>query len=192
MLGHPAPGELDSDRNALALANYILGGGNFSSRLMASVRSKKGKTYGISSQLACNRNCGIFMVSTATLSAQTAEVLTMIFTVYQDFASQGVTDQELAKAKQFATGNMAFQLEGIGNITEKLLWLRLYGRDNTYIERFGELIAAIDKNRVNEAIRKYVSSKHFAVVAVGKKTDLQPQLESFGNVVTIPFRADPR
>jgi zinc protease len=132
------------------------------------------------------------MVSTATLSAQTAEVLTMIFTVYQDFASQGVTDQELAKAKQFATGNMAFQLEGIGNITEKLLWLRLYGRDNTYIERFGELIAAIDKNRVNEAIRKYVSSKHFAVVAVGKKTDLQPQLESFGNVVTIPFRADPR
>ena len=191
MLGHPAPGELDSDRNALALANYVLGGGNFSSRLMASVRSKKGKTYGIGSQLACNRDCGVFTVSTATLSAQTAEVLSMILSVYQDFASRGVTDEELTKAKQFAIGNMAFQLEGIGNIAEKLLWLRLYGRNNSYIERFGEMIAAIDKNRVDEAIRKYISSKHFAVVAVGKKNDLQPQLESFGQVKTIPFRTDP-
>jgi Predicted Zn-dependent peptidases len=192
MLGHPVPGELYADRNALALANYILGGGNFSSRLMANVRSSKGKTYGISSQTACNRNCGIFMISTATLSAQTAEVLKAILTVYQDFASNGVTDEELEKAKQFVIGNMAFQLEGIGNITEKLLWLRLYGRDNAYIERFDALIAAIDKNMVNEVIRKHVSSKHFALVAVGRKKEVLPQLESFGDVVTMHFRANPR
>jgi len=191
MLGHPAPGETDADRNALALANYILGGGNFSSRLMASIRSSKGKTYGVSSQISCNRNCGIFMVSTATLSAQTAEVLNTIFSVYRHFASQGVSDDELAKAKQFAIGNMAFQLEGIGNITEKLLWLRLHGRDNAYIERFDEVIAAIDKNMVNEAIKKHLSSRHFAVAAVGRKKDLRAQLESFGEVVAMPFRADP-
>jgi predicted Zn-dependent peptidase len=132
------------------------------------------------------------MISTATLSMQTAEVLNTIFSVYREFASHGVSDEELAKAKHFAIGNMAFQLEGIGNITEKLLWLRMYGRDNDYIERFDELIEAIDRNRVNEVIRKHVSSKHFAVVAVGRKKDLRPQLESFGDVVTVPFRADPR
>jgi zinc protease len=191
MLGHPAPGELDADRKALALANYVLGGGNFSSRLMANVRSNKGKTYGISSQISCNRNCGIFMVTTATLSVQTSEVLKTIFAVYRDFALHGVTDEELKKAKQFAIGNMAFQLEGIGNITEKLLWLRLYGRDNAYIERFGASIATIDKDIVNEAVRKHLSSNHFAVIAVGRKKDVLPQLESFGDVVTLPFRAEP-
>jgi zinc protease len=191
MLGHPAPGELVSDRNALALANYILGGGNFSSRLMEHVRSAKGKTYGISSQVLCNRKCGIFLIATTTLSVQTAEVLSEILAVYREFSANGVTEEELQKAKEFAIGNMAFQLEGIGNITEKLLWLSLYGREQSFIEHFDALIAAIGKDEVDGAIRSYLSSKHFSIVAVGRKEDIRQQLERFGEVKTLHFREAP-
>jgi zinc protease len=191
MIGHPAPGELVVDRNALALANYVLGGGNFSSRLMERVRSDKGKTYGISSQIMCNRDCGIFMVSTATLSGQTTEVLTTILDVYHEFSAHGVTDAELMKAKEFAIGNMAFQMEGIGNITDKVLWLSLYGRPLSYIERFDEMIAAMDKDAVNQAIVRYLSSKYFAVTAVGRKEEVGPQLSGFGKVTTVNFRSAP-
>ncbi len=191
MIGHPVPGELAGARNAMALANYILGGGNFSSRLMECIRSDKGKTYGISSQMLCNRQCGIFMISTATQSAQTEDVLKTIVRVYQEFSEGGVTDEELKKAREFAVGNMAFQLEGIGNIAEKLLWLRLYGRENSYIEHFDELISSIGKEEVDKAVRMHLSSKHFAMVAVGRSEEVRRQLEGFGETTSIPFRADP-
>ena len=43
----PGPKRDDPDWYAAEIANYILGGGGFSSRLMQDVRDKKGLTYGI-------------------------------------------------------------------------------------------------------------------------------------------------
>ncbi|HEX7510651.1 MAG TPA: pitrilysin family protein [Chitinivibrionales bacterium] len=191
IIGHPVPGELSPQRNACALANYILGGGNFSSRLMERVRSEKGKTYGISSQIMSNRECGIFMIATATLCAQTAEVLGAILDVYREFSTRGITEAELAKAKEFAIGNMAFQLEGIGNIVEKLLWLSLFDRPLSYIEHFDSLIASIGVDTVNEAIRSHLSSAAFTIAAVGPKTQIQSQLSAMGEVSTVHFRETP-
>jgi len=191
MIGHPVAGEMSPRRSELALANYILGGGNFSSRLMERVRSDTGKTYGISSQIMCNRECGIFMIATATLSGQTAEVLTAILDVYREYSSKGVTEAELTKAKEFAIGNMAFQLEGIGNIAEKLLWLNLYGRPLSYVEQFDSMIASIDLEAVNGAIRSSLSSETFVITAVGPKKDVEPQLSGFGSVTSVHFRALP-
>lgn len=191
MMGHPLPGELSPDRNSLALANYILGGGNFSSRLMERIRSDQGKTYSIGSQMMCNRQCGIFLISTATQSAQTAEVVKTILDVYREFSTNGATDEEIEKAKKFAMGNMAFQLEGIGNIAEKLLWLRLYGREIAYIEDFDRMISSISKEAVNQAVRTYLSSERFAIVVVAPNKDVRSQMAGFGKVTEMHFRAAP-
>ena len=63
MFGRPSPGELGENRNELALANYILGGGNFSSRLMDHIRSQEGKTYQVGSQISYSRNFGVFTIA---------------------------------------------------------------------------------------------------------------------------------
>jgi zinc protease len=188
MIGHPAPGELIPARNALALANYCLGGGNFSSRLMESIRSSQGKTYGISSQIMTNRNCGIFYISTATQSSQTAEVLHTIIDVYKKFCNNGMSGAELDKAKEFVIGNMAFQLEGIGNVTDKLLWLNLYERDISYIEHFDEIVSSITIDDVNSAIRSSLASEYFSIVAVGRKDIISRQLADFGRLVCVNYR----
>ncbi len=189
ILGHAACTELDPRRNELALANYILGGGNFSSRLMAHIRSKEGKTYGISSQLSCSRNYGIFSIATATQNSQTHEMMKAIIEVYQAFSRDGITQDELDKAKQFVSGNMAFQLEGIVNVAEKLMWLWQYGRDLSYVERFNERIAGISVESVNRAIRAFLSASGFSIVAVGKKEDLIATLSQYGTVRTVGYRS---
>ncbi len=189
ILGHPACSELDPMRNELALANYILGGGNFSSRLMAHIRSTQGKTYGISSQLSCSRDFGIFSIATSTQNSQAQAMIESILEVYRTFSEKGVTQEELDKAKQFATGNMAFQLEGIVNVAEKLLWLSQFGRDISYVERFNERISAITVDSVNLAIRKYLSAPGFAIVAVGKKEEIAAALARYGSVQTVNFRS---
>jgi predicted Zn-dependent peptidase len=131
------------------------------------------------------------MISTATQTAQTAGVVTTILDVYREFSANGVTEEELQKAKEFAVGNMAFQLEGIGNVAEKLLWLKLYGRENAYIERFDEVISSIGRAAVNEAIRVHFSSKHFVMAVVARDKDIRSQLARFGRVATVHFRAAP-
>ena len=50
------PGLLRNDKDFIPgyVANYILGGGGFSSRLMDEVREKRGLTYGISTDARCD------------------------------------------------------------------------------------------------------------------------------------------
>jgi len=187
-VGHGAPGERCADKNALSLANHIFGSGNFSSRLMTRIRSVGGKTYGVSSQLVAETEFGAFLISTATQNNRTQEVLGTILEEHRRSCAEGVTAEELAKAKRFAIGNMAFQLEGIGNIVDKLLWLRFYGRQNSYIERFEAMLSAIDVDTVNAAVRHYFAEESCIIAVVGKKSEIEPQLRSFGPVRHFHFR----
>jgi|WetSurMetagenome_2_1015567.scaffolds.fasta_scaffold00008_37 zinc protease len=189
ILGHPCLSEIDPLRNELALANYVLGGGNFSSRLMAYIRSGEGKTYGISSQLACGREYGIFSIATSTQNGQAREMLASIREVYRTFGEKGISQEELDKAKRFVTGSMAFQLEGIVNVAEKILWLRQFGRESSYLERFHERIASISLESVNDAVSRYLRSPAFAIVAVGRKEDISPILAELGPVKTVDSRS---
>ena len=188
VIGHGSPGENCPEKNALLLANHIFGGGNFSSRLMTRIRTADGKTYGISSQILAEAEFGTFLISTSTRNSELAGVLTSIIEEYRRFCDEGVTPEELEKARQFAVGSMAFQLEGIGNVVDKLLWLRFYGRSNSYIERFEEHITAIDLSAVNRAIRTYLSPEHLIITAVGKKAEVLAQLKPFGTLKQFHFR----
>jgi len=188
VIGHACPGEQCPEKNALLLANHIFGGGNFSSRLMARIRSTAGKTYGISSQLSLETAFGAFMIATSTQNKDLGEVLTGVLEEYRRFCKEGVTADELDKAKQFAIGNMAFQLEGIGNVVDKLLWLRFYGRPNSYLEKYEETISPIDTAAVNDAVRRRLSPDNLIIAAVGKKAEIEPQLSRFGAVKHYHFR----
>lgn len=191
MVGHLVPAELSPERNALALANYVFGGGNFSSRLMRRVRSKMGKTYGISSQYLTTASIGLFSIATATRTAQTAEMLDMILDEYRLFCENGITADELATAQQYAAGSMAFQLEGIGNIAEKLLWLHLYERPVSYLESFAETVRALTLEDVNRAVRQHCSADYCAITAVGNRKELVGSIERFGSVKHVHYRSTP-
>ena len=180
VIGQSAPGELDGRRNMIALANYVLGAGNFSSRLMTRVRSSAGKTYGIVSHIAAERRFGALTIATSTQNRQLEEVLSAILHEFDLFCREGITAEELENAKRFAIGNMAFQLEGITNLVEKILWLRFYRRTPDYIENFGEMIADISLGSINDAIRNCFNPENLIIVGVGKKSEVLRQLARFG------------
>jgi zinc protease len=179
-IGHPSINELHEKKNILALANYILGGGNFSSRLLTRIRTETGQTYGIASHLSTHQCCGVFNITTATQNHQLKNVITSIFDVYNEFVEKGVLESELEKARQFAVGNSAFELEGLNNVVEKLLWLRFYGRENAYIESYERRILDITSGMVQEALSKDFLYRSFVIVAVGNKKDISNHLEHLG------------
>ena len=66
VLGHGGIKHADPHWYAVTLMNYVLGGSDFSSRLMTEVRSKRGLTYGIGSSFGASLYEGSFRVSAAT------------------------------------------------------------------------------------------------------------------------------
>ncbi len=191
LMGHSCIHELHDNKITLALANFILGGGNFSSRLMSRIRSETGKTYGIASQIYSNKKLGSFAISTSTQNNQLKEVLASIFDVYNDFTTKGATESEIEKAKQFAAGNMAFELEGINNIVEKILWLRFYERDKSFIESYETYLQPINCENLLESLQKYFLSEHFVIIAVGKQNEIMDHLSAYGDVQCFKCRANP-
>jgi zinc protease len=188
VIGHSMTGEFSPDRNNIALANYVFGAGNFSSRLMTSIRSKVGRTYGISSQVAAERFFGAFTISTTTQNNQLEPMVDAILEQFNDFCKNGIREDELEKAKRFAIGNMAFQLEGIGNVAEKLLWLRFYDYPNSFVEQFDQMINKITIDSVNASIKSLFSPEKLIVIAVGKKSEIADQLKKIGNFKQYHFR----
>ncbi|MES1205054.1 MAG: pitrilysin family protein, partial [Pseudomonadota bacterium] len=86
MAGHAGVRHADPDWYAVTLMNYVLGGSDFSSRLMTEVRSKRGLTYGIGSSFGASLYQGAFRISAATRNETAGEAL-------------AVTVAELAKMK---------------------------------------------------------------------------------------------
>jgi len=188
VIGQAAPGELHGDRNRIALANYVLGAGNFSSRLMNRIRSSSGKTYSISSHITTERHFGALTIATSTQNRQAGEVLKAILEEYSRFCREGITAEELESVKRFAIGNMAFQLEGLTNLVEKMLWLSFYNRTVDYIETFDEMICSIDIDTVNEAIRRNFDPGRLIIAAVGRKKEVLADLSAFGTLKCFHYR----
>jgi zinc protease len=158
---------------------------------MSKIRTQAGQTYGISSQLSFHRHNGIFLISTTTRNAELNSVLSGIMNVYTDCIENGITAEELQKAKQFALGNLAFQLEGIGSVAEKLLWLRFFGYDNSRIENHNEIIESLTVEKVNSALKQVLSGTSFVMTAVGRKEEIQNVLEKYGIVRVVNYRSNP-
>lgn len=188
MMGHEIPGETDKDRLSIAIANYILGGGNFSSRLMKKVRTELGNTYGISSHVWASRFFGTFSISTSTRNDTLKQVLQTILTCLKEIIDEGVTEEELNKARQYALGSMAFELEGLENVIEKLLWLRFTNRKNQYIENAAERLNSLNRENINSVLKKYFRTENIVISATGKKSEIEQTLSEFGNVSCYNFR----
>jgi zinc protease len=177
-------GEGAPQRHALLLANYAFGGGNFSSRLLNALRSDQGKTYSISSHIDLNRTFGTFIASATTQHHQLTPMLRIFFDEFARLRDNGITHEELKTAKKYAIGSMAFQLEGIGNIAEKLLWLRLHNRPDSYIETYADRINDFSLDYVNQAIAQHFGAGAFIVATCGEKSQIYEGLKEFGQVHT--------
>jgi zinc protease len=188
VIGHPTCSELDTMKCDVLIANYILGGGNFSSRLMENIRSKEGKTYTIASLVSFEKKFGIFSISTSTINQKVKDMLENIFNIYKTFGEKGITKEELENAKKYLLGNITFQFEGIVNIAEKILWLEQFSRKFEYFEEFILEIKNTTVKKVNEAIKKYFYSKYFAMAVAGKKDEILPILKYYGDVEVINYK----
>jgi predicted Zn-dependent peptidase len=111
--------ETHPDRWTARVLNLILGGG-MSSRLFQEVREKRGLCYSIGSELATYREGGLLVIYADTSPAQMEEVRDLCLQEMRTMARNGVTAEELARAKNQVRAGLLLSLDDIGSRMNRL------------------------------------------------------------------------
>lgn len=163
------PGMLRSDPDYLAgyVANYIVGGGDFSSRLTHEVREKRGLTYGVSTSFGDYRAAGYVIGQVATKRESMNQSLAVIRETLREFSATGPTGQELADAKTYLTGSYALSFSSNVSIASQLNSFQRAGLPIEYVARRNGLINALTLNDVRRAARRLFDPARMTVVVAG-------------------------
>lgn len=163
------PGILRSDPDFLPayVANYILGGGGFSSRLTDEVREKRGLTYDISTDLEINRKAGYVMGEVATRRGAVQQTIAVIRDTLREYASNGPTQAELADAKTYLTGSFPLAFSSNAGIAAQLNTFQRTGLSVSYMKKRNALIDAITLDQVKRAAKRLFNPARLTFVVAG-------------------------
>jgi zinc protease len=163
----PGPKRNDPDWYAAEIANYILGGGGFESRLMQDVRDKKGLTYGIGTGLSPADHVGLIIGETATENTKTSEAWSIVHDTMQRFYDDGVTEKDMTAAKNYLTGSLALGLTSTDKIAGALVDMQLSHLGFDYLDRHNDLIRNVTAEDVERVIKTFFRPDRVTVSMVG-------------------------
>jgi predicted Zn-dependent peptidase len=138
----------DPRRFALGVVNNALGGG-MSSRLFQEIREKRGLAYAVYSYHAMYTETGAFCVYAGTTPSRAREVMELVNGELDSVAEQGITQEELDRAKGHMKGALVLSLEDTGGRMTRLGKSEIGHGEILSME---ELIDRIDSVTVQDAL----------------------------------------
>lgn len=184
-LGHLALPHNHPDYLPLAVMNYILGGGGFSSRLMQRIRVGLGYTYGIRSDLEPRKKKGPFLISTFTPTETTYACVQEILQVEKRFLHEGATEEERTEAINFFIGSYPMKFETLGQIAQKVIQMEVHDLEEDYLINYPKKIANISLAEINRVAQEYLHPEEMVLVIVGQAKKFRQEFEQWGEIQLI-------
>ena len=165
-IGGPGLKRDDPDFIAAYVADEILGGGTFSSRLYKAVREDRGLAYSVGTGLMPFDHSGAFMAATSVDATNAKSTVQIMLDEIERFAADGPTEAELASTKDFLVGNFALRFDSSQKIARNLLHFQLDNLGIDYIDTRNAQIRAVTIEDVRRVAERLWSGK-LSVVTVG-------------------------
>jgi zinc protease len=162
----------DPDFIAAYVLNHILGGGAFTSRLFQEVREKRGLAYSVGTSLVSYRAAAMTWGFTATKNERVPECLQVIASEMKRLKTEGPTDDELQKAKDYLTGSYALGFDTSTKIAHQLAQIAFEGLGIDYIARRNALVSAVTQADIRRAGDRILGDGNMLVVIAGRPTGL--------------------
>lgn len=165
-LGYPALPYMHKDIPALSLLSVILGG-NMSSRLFTRVREQEGLAYSIHASRSSFADTGAFVVQAGLDKTRLLPALRLIVQELRSAVEHGVTDDELAHAKEFIRGKLTIELEDSESVANFLASQQLLtGTIKTPEQKFAEL-SRVRKLDILRVARSLFRSDRLTTAIIG-------------------------
>jgi len=147
---------------------YILGG-NFSARLMSTVRDKEGLTYGIRAAIDGleNGTDGFWIMSGTFSPSLLQKGIDSSLHQIHEWAKNGATEEELKNKKTTIVGNFKVALSTSRGLAVNIITNAERGRLVSYLDEYPKLIQEISLKKVNDAINQYIIPNTFINVTAG-------------------------
>lgn len=166
--GQPGIGIESPDFFAAYLLNTILGGAGYNSRLTQEVREKRGLTYGISTYLIDSDRAESIIGAVSTVNPRMAETVALVKAEWAKFATEGVTEDELAAAKTYLTGAYPLRFDGNAPIAQILVGMQMDGRTPDYVTTRNAQVEAVTLDQINRVAAELYRPDALRFVVVGQ------------------------
>ena len=157
-----------TDYYPLMLGIYILGG-NFSARLMQTVRDEQGLTYGIGSSIGgSNFNTDGYWSTWGTFAPDLIEKgQNATIDQINKWYKKGVFEKELISKKSTITGSYKVALDTTSGLVSQILSNAERIKPISYLDDYVGIINNISLEEINNAISKYVDPSKLTLVTAG-------------------------
>lgn len=178
-------------RAELNIANTVFGG-RFTSMLNTELRVESGLTYGARSTLTRPSMPGSVAIYSFTKTETTVEAIDMAVGVLGKLHASGVDGDMLVSAKNYILGQFAPQLETARQLAGVFTQLEHMGLDASYINDYGDAIAAADSEAIAAVINAvYPQADGLVYVLLGDAELIRDDIAKYGPVTELPI-TEPR
>lgn len=156
----------------LYVGTFILGG-NFSARLMSTVRDEMGLTYGIHASLhgVTSDYEGHWQIGVTLSQENLQRGIEATLEQVRRFVQEGVTGDELAEKKETVSGRYKVDMATTRGLAALLLRNAERGFDVGYLDRFPAEVEALTLEEVNDAITTYLDPDRLHLAMAGSLPD---------------------
>jgi len=166
VMGFPGVSDTAPERYALYLLNDVVGG-SMSSRLFQEVRERQGLVYSVHSGTQQYRDTGLLYFYAGTDPANFGKVLKAFVREVRALKKDGVTAEELRRAKDHLKGNLLLSLESSSSRMNRLAKQELRFGAFHSIEDMLEDIDRVRPEEVEALIHRVLDEEQMALVTLG-------------------------
>lgn len=169
-IGHLGVARRHPDFHALQLMDVILGSGpGFISRIPRRLREDLGLAYTTYSDIASSSGLcpGRFVAYISTSPKNQAVALEGMLNEIRRLREDGVTGEELSRARDFLTGSFVFDFQSNADLARFLILTELYDLGPDYPRRYPKILAAVSAAEVRRVARRHLDTVNYSQAIVG-------------------------
>ena len=169
-MAFPFPKYGDPNYYAALVVSEIFGGG-MTSRLFREVREKRGLVYSVSAIFAPNGNFGAEFLYAGTTPEKSPETVQVILDELRRLQSEGVTEDELLRAKVQIKSELVMRGESSGARMSALMRSWWFERRLITIQELKETVDAVTRENITELLAGIPIFDALVIGAIGPRTE---------------------
>jgi zinc protease len=178
-IGYRSLAVTDPDYYPATVTNYILGGGDFASRLTQELREGKGYTYGINSGFGGSKSAGPFVIASGVRSNVTLESTQLVKQILQDYPKT-YSSADLETTKNFLVKSNARAFETAGAKLAMLDNISKYGWRADYVKERERVVQSMTLPQIQALSQKYLDPSKMVWLVVGDAKTQLPRMKELG------------
>lgn len=165
------PGYASEDRRGFSFLSTLTGG-YFGSRLMQSLRERKGFTYGVSAGSVYFGNQSLFIINSDVNAAHTQAAIDTCFEELRRLQEEPVGAEELESVRNYLLGDLIREVDNSVSYMKKYALWNSFGLDEREFQAMARSIREMDAEALRTLVKRHFNHNNFTQIIVGDVRNL--------------------